>query len=84
MSAPISCRDNIWCALRRRLGGRNLNAMVVGFQYLADPHRFLAEVKQRLEAFALELHPDKTGSSSLGTSLIHIYDQGIEGFVRTS
>ena len=34
--------------------------MVVGFQYLADAHRFLAELKQRLEAFALELHPDKT------------------------
>ena len=34
--------------------------MVVGFQYLADAHRFLAELKQRLEAFALEVHPDKT------------------------
>ena len=34
--------------------------MVVGFQYLADAHRFLAELKQRLEAFALEQHPDKT------------------------
>jgi len=34
--------------------------MVVGFQYLADAHRFRAELKQRLEAFALELHPDKT------------------------
>jgi hypothetical protein len=33
--------------------------MVVGFQYLADAHRFLAELKQRLEAFALELHPGK-------------------------
>jgi hypothetical protein len=33
---------------------------VVGFQYLADAHRFLAELKQRLEAFALEVHPDKT------------------------
>jgi RNA-directed DNA polymerase len=32
----------------------------VGFQYLADAPRFLAELKQRLEAFALELHPDKT------------------------
>src|ERR687897_1687970 len=39
---------------------RYADDMVVGFQYLADAHRFLAELKQRLEAFALELHPDKT------------------------
>jgi hypothetical protein len=52
--------------LRRRVGGRNLNAMVVGFQYLADAHRFLAELKQRLEASALELHPDKTRIMAFG------------------
>jgi RNA-directed DNA polymerase len=50
---------------RRRAQGhvivvRYADDMVVGFQYLADAHRFLAELKQRLEAFALELHPDKT------------------------
>jgi RNA-directed DNA polymerase len=39
---------------------RYADDMVVGFQYLADAHRFLAELKQRLEVFALELHPDKT------------------------
>jgi RNA-directed DNA polymerase len=39
---------------------RYADDMVVGFQYLADAHRFLAELKQRLEAFALEAHPDKT------------------------
>jgi group II intron reverse transcriptase/maturase len=39
---------------------RYADDMVVGFQYLADAHRFLAELKLRLEAFALELHPDKT------------------------
>jgi hypothetical protein len=39
---------------------RYADDMVVGFQYLADAHRFLAELKQRLEAFALEVHPDKT------------------------
>ena len=39
---------------------RYADDMVVGFRYLADAHRFLAELKQRLEAFALEVHPDKT------------------------
>jgi RNA-directed DNA polymerase len=39
---------------------RYADDMVVGFQYLADAHRFLAELKLRLEAFALEVHPDKT------------------------
>jgi retron-type reverse transcriptase len=39
---------------------RYADDVVVGFQYLADAHRFLAELKQRLEAFALEVHPDKT------------------------
>jgi RNA-directed DNA polymerase len=48
------------------LAVENLNGMVVGFQYLADAHRFLAGLKLRLEAFALELHPDKTGISEFG------------------
>ena len=39
---------------------RYADDMVVGFRYLADAHRFLAELKQRLEAFALEVDPDKT------------------------
>jgi RNA-directed DNA polymerase len=39
---------------------RYADDVVVGFQYLADAHRFLAELRQRLEAFALELHPDRT------------------------
>jgi hypothetical protein len=37
---------------------RYANDMVAGFQYLADAHRFLAELKQRLEALALEVHPE--------------------------
>ena len=48
------------CAQGHVIVVRYADAMVVGFQYLADAHRFLAELKQRLEAFALELHPDKT------------------------
>jgi hypothetical protein len=42
------------------LGKRTPTTWWWAFQYLADEHRFLAELKQRLEAFALELHPDKT------------------------
>jgi RNA-directed DNA polymerase len=45
---------------------RYADDVVVGFQYLADAHRFLAELKQRLEAFALELHPDKTRTIEFG------------------
>jgi hypothetical protein len=48
------------CAQGHVIVVRYADDMVVGFQYLADAHRFLAELKQRLEAFALELHPDKT------------------------
>jgi len=34
--------------------------IVVGFQYESDAKRFLNELRERLGAFALELHPDKT------------------------
>ena len=33
---------------------------VVGFEHEEDARRFLAELRQRLEHFKLELHPDKT------------------------
>jgi group II intron reverse transcriptase/maturase len=33
---------------------------VVGFQYRKDAERFLAELRERLRKFSLELHPDKT------------------------
>ena len=33
---------------------------VVGFQYEADAHRFLDDLRDRLAKFALELHPEKT------------------------
>lgn len=39
---------------------RYLDDFVVGFQYRQDAERFLAEVRQRLSAFGLELHPEKT------------------------
>jgi len=33
---------------------------VAGFQYRKDAERFLAELRERLRKFSLELHPDKT------------------------
>lgn len=34
--------------------------LIVGFEHRSDAERFLAELKERLEKFSLELHPAKT------------------------
>jgi RNA-directed DNA polymerase len=34
--------------------------IIVGFQYQSDAERFLAEMRERLMKFGLELHPEKT------------------------
>src|SRR2546428_1862455 len=34
--------------------------LIVGFQHRADAERFLAELRERLAKFSLELHPEKT------------------------
>jgi RNA-directed DNA polymerase len=39
---------------------------VLGFQHLADADRFLAEFRERLGKFGLELHPDKTRRIEFG------------------
>ena len=39
---------------------RYADDLVAGFQYQADATRFLTDLRQRLESFALSLHPDKT------------------------
>ena len=39
---------------------RYADDIVVGFQRRADAERFLDELRQRLERFGLELHPEKT------------------------
>jgi len=39
---------------------RYADDLVVGFQHRKDAERFLAEFKERLASFALELHPEKT------------------------
>jgi RNA-directed DNA polymerase len=45
---------------------RYADDIVVGFQHQADAQRFWAEMTQRLAAFALTLHPDKTRLIAFG------------------
>ena len=33
---------------------------IIGFQHESDARRFLDEIRERLEEFAVSLHPDKT------------------------
>ena len=39
---------------------RYCDDFIVGFQYRTDAERFLAELRERLKQFTLELHPEKT------------------------
>ena len=39
---------------------------VIGFQHLDDADRFLADFRERLQKFGLELHPDKTRRIEFG------------------
>ena len=39
---------------------RYVDDIVVGFQHEAEARRFLTDLQQRMEKFALSLHPDKT------------------------
>ncbi len=39
---------------------RYADDIVVGFEHEAEAHRFLTDLRQRMEQFALSLHPDKT------------------------
>jgi group II intron reverse transcriptase/maturase len=39
---------------------RYADDFIVGFQHQSDAERFLAELRERLAKFGLELHPDKT------------------------
>jgi RNA-directed DNA polymerase len=39
---------------------RYADDLVAGFEHEADAHRFLDAMRERFEAFALSLHPDKT------------------------
>ena len=39
---------------------RYADDLVVGFEHESDARRFLDAMRERLEEFALSLHPDKT------------------------
>jgi group II intron reverse transcriptase/maturase len=54
-------RGNVVCV-------RYADDIVVGFEHEDDAQRFLAELHQRLEKFALTLHPDKTRLIEFGRS----------------
>jgi RNA-directed DNA polymerase len=45
---------------------RYADDMILGFQYQADADRFLEDLRERLEKFGLELHPDKTRRIEFG------------------
>jgi group II intron reverse transcriptase/maturase len=58
---------DLWVEAWRKRGARGdvivvryADDLVVGFQNRADAERFLAEFRERLVRFGLELHPDKT------------------------
>jgi RNA-directed DNA polymerase len=58
---------DLWAAQwRRREATGNMiivryaDDLVVGFEHEADARRFLDDMRRRLDAFALSLHPDKT------------------------
>jgi RNA-directed DNA polymerase len=48
------------CPRAARSADPGADDLVAGFQYQADATRFLTDLRQRLESFALSLHPDKT------------------------
>ena len=47
---------------------RYADDIVVGFEHEEEAKRFLAELRQRMEKFALSLHPDKTRLIEFGRS----------------
>ncbi len=58
---------DLWADYWRRRPGRGdviivrwADDFIVGFEHRADAERFLAELRERLAKFGLELHPDKT------------------------
>ena len=48
------------CPRAARSADPGADDLVAGFQYQADATRFLTDLRERLESFALSLHPDKT------------------------
>lgn len=57
---------------------------VVGFQYHADAVRFLAELRDRMRKFSLELHPEKTRLIAFGRyAAARRQEQGVRGAPET-
>ncbi|HLY41067.1 MAG TPA: group II intron reverse transcriptase/maturase [Terracidiphilus sp.] len=60
---------DVWrkkCARGDLIVVRYADDNVLGFQHLAEADRFLAEFRERLRKFGLELHPDKTRRIEFG------------------
>ena len=62
---------------------RYADDLVVGFENRADAERFLAEFRERLAKFGLELHPDKTRLIEFGRFAVRNRKQRGEGKPET-
>src|SRR6266516_2917347 len=62
---------------------RYADDLVVGFQHRADAERFLAEFRERLVRFGLELHPDKTRLIEFGRFAVRNLKQRGQGKPET-
>jgi RNA-directed DNA polymerase len=58
---------DLWVARERKRSGcgevtmvRYADDFIIGFEHKEDAERFLTQLRQRLERFKLQLHPDKT------------------------
>jgi len=57
---------------------------VIGFQYHADAVRFLADLRERMQKFSLELHPEKTRLIAFGRyAASRRQEQGLRGAPET-
>jgi group II intron reverse transcriptase/maturase len=63
---------------------RYADDFIVGFQHRTDAERFLAELRDRLAKFQLELHPDKTRLVAFGRfALSQRRECGLKGMPET-
>jgi group II intron reverse transcriptase/maturase len=62
---------------------RYVDDFIVGFQYRADADRFLRELRERLQQFSLELHPDKTRLIAFGRFAVNNRRQAGRGAPET-
>ena len=62
---------------------RYADDFIVGFQYEQEARRFLAELRERLAAYGLELHPDKTRLIEFGARAVSDRDRQGRGKPET-